>query len=338
MPITLNKVDLSLAGVNLSRLESKDDYSAKYNDIPNHVLPVDLIEKLSAVYEALSGNEFSDEVKTFTVLADENRRFRALYTPSVMADSANNQLILEWGKEKIALGLEDGGVTSEHAPKLRWGILTDTFGKYKRNLLKLTLPINGEQYVVSFPIRMKRVEEGQEQADSDTLNFLVENDTAEFLELLVDIADRKSGNYMTGYSAKAGQLGLGTYRATSYSSKDHPTYGTMYFIQMQLVDGDDFSFETRVPATDDSGEFVLTPEGKRVYEPAEVTAGKDDLLIVKANTGLKNLILSKPIMTQEDPVMVTVVSHGEFNGHRTARVEWSVTKYRQEQGALNPSF
>lgn len=337
---TLNKLDLSLAGVNLSRIEMKT-YSQKYTDIPNHVLPVDLLDKVSTIYTALSGNEFTDEVKTFTVGATEEGKFRALYTPSILGNALGQNLIIQWGQEQIFLNLQDGGISSDNT-KLKWAFISDKFGKYERQLLKLTIPINGSQYVVSIPLRLQRVEEGQEQVDVDTLTFLVEEGNYdELFALFQDISDRKSSKFMTGYSAKAGQLPLGTYRATQYNSKDHPQYGMMYFLQFEIVEldeGDSFELETRVPAVDKNGDSVLNAAGKRVYEPATVTVNSDDKLIVKANTGLKNLILSKPIMSEESPVMITVYDHGEFNGHKTAKLDWEVTKFRQEEGALNPSF
>jgi len=76
------KVNIALDERNRARLETKS-YDRAYTDVPNRALPASLKEELTAIHEALTGNELPEEGNTFTVRADNAGTFKRLYSPTV---------------------------------------------------------------------------------------------------------------------------------------------------------------------------------------------------------------------------------------------------------------
>ena len=73
-PVSTYKINPQLDDRNRARLESKT-YARAYTQIPNRALPETYQKGLSAIFTALTGEEFSGESSTFTVRADANGVF-----------------------------------------------------------------------------------------------------------------------------------------------------------------------------------------------------------------------------------------------------------------------
>lgn len=78
------------------------EYDKSYKPVPNRVLPASMKQQLNACYQVLTGKQLEPESYTIAVKS-VNGAFSGFYTPSVYQGEGENELILTWGDEKIAL-------------------------------------------------------------------------------------------------------------------------------------------------------------------------------------------------------------------------------------------
>jgi len=305
MAVSTYKINPQLDDRNRARLESKT-YARAYTDIPNRALPETYQKGLSAIFTALTGEEFSGESSTFTVRADANGVFKRLYSPTVFSTEEKG-LVIRWGDQDISLELSPGKITVSGAPKgTKFAFKEETFGKYTEAVLSVSIATDGTLYTLPIPIRSADYED---KVSADLLDLLLDENPeaiAEKLQVASDLSQRgenaNSGDRLQGPFVKVAHLPIGDYEVTTYRVKEGGSYGTDYFLQVKVNE----AFTAPVRAQVD-GEWV------------DVETEVSDWAIVKPNNALKKTLAAEPVINRETPATLRVIEHGEYNGFPTAK-------------------
>ena len=317
------KIDVNLSERNRARLETKT-YDSNYTDVPNRALPEALREELGVIYEALTGEDLPTDSNTFTVRADGGT-FKRLYSPTVFATEGNAGVIIRWGDRDIPVAFSDGKITVEGAAaKTKFAFKDDLIGKYEEPVLSVSIAKAGTLYTMPFPVRSA---DWENRVNGDILDALLEESPDKIAEQLAVAGDPSkrgegSGPRLQGHFVKVAEMPLGTYKLTSYRSRE-TQYGLDYMIQ--AVVEEPFVATTRVKdeVTEEWGEAEVEISG---------------FCIVKPNNALKKLLAAEPIISEESPAFLTVLEHGEWNGYKTAKVALKCTAFVQDDEAFALDF
>lgn len=316
------KVDVNLSERNRARLESRS-YDSNYTDVPNRALPESLKAELGVIYEALTGDALPEDSHTFTVRADGGN-FKRLYSPTVFATEGNEGVIIRWGDNDIAVGFDGGKIkVAGAAAKTKFAFKDDLIGKYEEPVLSVSIAKEGTLYTMPFPVRSA---DWENRVNGDILDALLEESPEKIAENLAVAGDPskrgEGGPRMEGPIIKVSELPIGTYTLTAYRTRE-TQYGPDFLIQ--TVVEEPFSATTRVKddVTDEWGDAEVEVSG---------------LCIVKPNTALKKLLTADPIIDKENPAYLTVLEHGEYNGHKTAKVTLKCTAFVEDDNAFDLDF
>ena len=323
-PVSTYKINPQLDDRNRARLESKT-YARAYTQIPNRALPETYQKGLSAIFTALTGEEFSGESSTFTVRADANGVFKRLYSPTVFATEEKG-LVIRWGDQDIPLELSPGKITVSGAPKgTKFVFKEETFGKYTEAVLSVSANSDNTLYTLPIPIRSADFED---KVSADLLDLLLDENPdsiAEKLAIASDLSKRGessgSGERMQGPFVKVAFLPIGDYAVTTYRTKEGGNYGTDYFLQVKV----DQPFTAPVRAQVD-GEW------------ADVDTEVSDWCIVKPNNALKKTLAAEPVIDKDNPATLRVLEHGEYNGFPTAKVALKCQAFAEDPEAFTLDF
>ena len=317
------KIDVNLSERNRARLETKT-YDSNYTDVPNRALPEVLKTELGVIYEALTGDGLPEDSNTFTVRADGGT-FKRLYSPSVYSTEGNEGVILRWGDRDIPVSFDSGKIKVEGAAaKTKFAFKDDTIGKYEEPVLSVSIASSGTLYTMPFPVRSA---DWENRVSGDVLDALLEESPdkiAENLQVAGDPSKRGegSGPKLQGYFVKVAEIPLGTYTLTSYRSRE-TQYGMDYMIQ--AVVEEPFVATTRMKddVTEEWGDAEVEVSG---------------FCVVKPNGALKKLLAADPIIDAENPAYLTVIEHGEWNGHKTAKVALKCSAFVEDSEAFALDF
>ncbi len=320
------KIDFSLNGKNLARLENKK-YDSEYTVVPNRVLPLELRDNISMVYLALTGETFDEGVETFTVRADKDGDFKNLYTPQIMSQNGDT-LVVKWGKnyfELVSNEDNDGFNFPDPLDLLKKSKITfsdEEFGRYKDTVAKVTLTTNdGITFSFALPVAQADYEN---PSDADTLNLLMEDSDSELFTVIRDKETIGSGGKsLVGHVLKAGVLPLGDYTSTAFITYESDKYGTQYMIQMVGTE----TFEATTAEKID-GEWI----------EKDVVINEGELFIVKANSSLKKLLSANPVVSEEFPATFIAFKEGTYNNNRTVRFRGEFGKMIDDDGSLDLNF
>lgn len=317
------KVNIALDERNRARLETKS-YDRAYTDVPNRALPASLKEELTAIHEALTGNELPEEGNTFTVRADNAGTFKRLYSPTVFS-TEDKGLIIRWGTDDIPLSVEGGKIGSPNADKkTKFAFKEEVVGKYNETVLSVSISKSGTLFTMPFPIKAADWENG---ISPDVLEVLLDENPdaiAEQVAIAGDPSKRGEGNgpRLQGHIIKVAELPIGEYSITGYRVRE-TNYGTDYLIQ--AIVEEPFVATTRVKdeATEEWGDAEVEVSG---------------FAIVKPNTQLKKLLAADPVIDEANPATLSVLSHGEWNGYKTAKVTLKCTSFKEDESAFDLDF
>lgn len=308
---------------NRARLESKS-YSRAYTDIPNKALPESYRVGLSAIYSALTGEDFDPDGSTFTVFADSNGVFKRLYAPTVFSTEEKG-LVIRWGNQDIPLIVSTGKITVANAPKgTKFAFKEETIGKYTEPVLSVSVTANGTLYSLPIPIRSANYEE---KVSADLLDLLLDENPeaiAEKVKIASDMSKRgesTGGERMVGPFVKVAHLPIGDYKVTTYRVKEGGQYGTDYFMQVQVPEPFSAPVRTQV-----DGEWV------------DVDTEVSDWCIVKPNNALKKTLAAEPVITTDQPATLKVLELSEYNGFPTAKCVLKCEAFAEDPESFSLSF
>ena len=323
MAVTTFKIQPQFDDKNRARLSSRS-YKPGYTDIPNKSLPASYKDGLSAVFKALTGEDFDPEASTFTVRADANGTFKRLYSPTVFSTEEKG-LVIRWGDRDIPLELAPGKISTAKAAKgTKFSFKEEQIGKYKEPALSVSCTSSGTVYTLPIPIRSADYED---QVSVELLDVLIDENPeaiAEKVQIASDLSKRNEssgGERMYGHFVKVAYLPKGEYRVTTYRAKEGGNYGTKYFLQVQIPEA--FSAPVRQQV-----------DGEWVTEEAEIT----DWAIVEPNNSLKQILAADPVITPDAPATLTVLSHDEYNGYPTAKCSLKVQRFVEDVEAFDLEF
>lgn len=316
------KIDVSLEGRNRSRLESKI-YNKSFTDVPNRVLPETLRADLNQIYESLTGEPLPEVGYTFTVRADDSGALKSIYAPGVYSTEEGG-LIIRWGEVDIPLITEGGSISVgvKSPGKIKFSFKEEQIGKYPKTCLSVS--VSKDKTLVSMPFPVRQIDLDS-QVGSEVLDALLENAPEELsnhIAVAGDISKRgEGGPRMVGNFVKPSDLPLGSYKVTTYRKKD-TTWGMKYYVQAVVEE----PFVASVRKKDEDGEWVTVEEEIR------------DFVIVKANNKLKMALSADPVITAESPAVLSVLEHGEFNGHKTAKVKLVCESFTEDPDSFAMDF
>lgn len=308
---------------NRARLEAKT-YKRAFTEIPNRSLPDSYKAGLSAIYTALTGEEFDAEASTFTVKADPNGTFQRLFSPTIFS-SEGGGLIIRWGGRDIPLIVSPGKIGVENAPKgAKFSFKDEQIGKYTEPVLYVSVPKDGTVYSLPVPIRKKDL---KKEMTADLLELILDENPASLIEeisLAPDLSKRNDNiqyERMVGPFIKVSALPVGDYRVTSYRSKEGGQFGTDYFLQVQIPDPFSAPVRTQV-------------DGEWVEQETEVS----DWAIVRPNASLKKTLAADPIITPDSPATLKVIEHFEYNGNDAVKVSLKCASFVDNPDSFDLDF
>ena len=318
------KISPALDDRNRARLESKT-YNKAYTDIPNRALPEQYKSGLSAIFTALTGEEFSPEGSTFTVRADANGVFKRLYSPTVFSTEEKG-LVIRWGDQDIPLVVTPGKITVAGASKgTKFAFKEETIGKYTEPVLAVSTSADGTLYTLPIPIRSADYED---KVSAELLDLLLDENPdaiAEKVQVASDLSKRgesaSTGERMVGPFVKVAHLPIGDYKVTTYRVKEGGQYGTDYFLQVKI--DEPFSAPVRQQV---DGEWV------------DVETEISDWAIVKPNNSLKKTLAAEPVITRDQPATLCVLELGEYNGFPTAKVALKCQAFAEDPESFSLEF
>ena len=278
---------------------------------------------LSAVYTALTGEEFDLQGSTFTVRADANGVFKRLYAPTVFSTEEKG-LVIRWGTVDIPLLVTPGKITVAGAAKgLKFSFKEETVGKFTDAVLSVSVNTDGTLYTLPIPIRSADYED---KVSVDLLDLLLDENPeaiAEKVAVASDLTKRGegSGERMIGPFVKVAHLPLGEYNVTTYRSKESENYGTQYFMQVQVPQPFSASVRQQV-----DGEWT------------DVETEISDWCVVKPNTALKKTLAAEPVITPDEPALLKVLEHGTYNGFDTAKCVLKCKAFAEDADSFSLDF
>lgn len=317
------KINVALDERNRARLESKS-YERAYTDVPNHVLPKYLKEELNVIYQALTGDPFPEDGSTFIVRSDATGTFKRLYSPSVFS-TEDKGLIIRWGSDDIALSVNGGKIGSPAADKkAKFAFKEEQIGKYSDTVLSVSIAKDGTLYTMPFPVKAADWENG---VSPDVLDVLLDENPeaiAEQIAVAGDPSKRGEGNgvRLQGHIVKVAELPVGDYTITGYKTRE-TNFGMDYLIQAVIEEPFVGTTRMKDQATEEWGDAEVEVSG---------------FAIVKPNTQLKKLLAAEPIVDESNPATLSVLSHGEWNGYKTAKVTLKCTAFRDDESAFSLDF
>ena len=318
------KINVALDERNRARLETKS-YDRAYVDVPNRALPAELKQELEIIHEALTGSGLPEDGSTFTVRADAAGTFKRLYSPTVFSTEEKG-LIIRWGTDDIPLAVNGGKIGAQGADKkAKFAFKEEQIGKYGETVLSVSISKDGTLYTMPFPVKAADWENG---VSPDVLDVLLEENPdaiAEQIAVASDPSKRGEGGggpRLQGHIIKVCELPIGEYAVTGYRVRE-TSYGTDYMIQ--AIVEEPFVALTRVKdeATEEWGDAEVEVSG---------------FAIVKPNTQLKKLLAAEPIIDEANPATISVLSHGEWNGFKTAKVVLKCTAFKEDSAAFDLDF
>lgn len=137
-------------------------YSIKYPmqifHLPNEKLPLHIFKEAQILYEALFGEEFSNEDFTITLKSDEFGDLQKIYGPSV--GSYEDQLAIKWGEKVFVLEIEKGSIKAPEVPedfKLKTFDINEANFGYQNNEVCLTILLETpDEYInLNIPLRFQ---------------------------------------------------------------------------------------------------------------------------------------------------------------------------------------
>ena len=317
------KINPALDDRNRARIESKT-YTKAYTDVPNSALPESYRVGLGIVYKALTGEGLDPSGSTFTVRADASGVFKRLYSPTVFSTEEKG-LVVRWGDRDVPLQVTTGKITTASAPKgCKFAFKEEAIGKYTEAVLNVSVAEDGTLYTLPIPIRSADFED---KLSADLLDMLLDENPeviAEKIAVASDMSKRgeSSGEgRMLGNFLKVAQLPLGDYTVVSYRAKEHETYGTMYYMQVQIPEP--FSALVRQEV---DGEWV------------DVEAEISDWAIIKPNNALKKVLAADPVISADQPAILKVTEHFKFGIFDCAKVVLKCQAFAEDANSFDLTF
>lgn len=314
----MESIKVELGQKNSVRLEQKQ-YSNEYTNIPNSALPASHLKQLDVVFEALTGESMPSDCHTYVVKAEEGR-LKRLYSPALVRinEGGNSSLVIRWGDISIPLEVSGGKLTPPNSSsKVRFSFgdekISDTL---TLTHLTLTVTKNKTLYLMECPVIPADTEN---PTRSEVLDVLLDDDPGSLVE---HIGALGVGSRFQGSIIKAGYLPLGEYEVTGFKRYENKQYGPQYTVQVVVPE----AFKAPVNVKDEEGN----------WEAVETEI--EGFAQVKANSYLKRALSAEPIISEERPAKLTVLEHGEFNGHRTAKMELVCSSFTEDSESLKLSF
>jgi hypothetical protein len=329
---TLHKIDINLDGKNASRLAMKQ-YTRDFTNIPNTALPSTLKEELGVVYEFLTDTELPLNDYTFLVKARDGR-FSRVFSPAVYVSKIDKHLVIKWGAEFIPVLIEEGELKLKSGKKCKLVFKQEKVSGYDNPVLTLSFSTKDkEMYLMSFPVRRVSLEDNIEAEELEM--YLDNNDISSLLDQIQEQPDPSSstqneerdkystGEKLLGDIVKVSNLPVGEFPITAIRRYQN-AYGIQHLVQTEI--SPESSFVTSVSFQDDGGNWQR--------EEREIV-GK---VVLKANSKLNKLLLSDPIVSEENPATLVILEKGTFNGYDTARLELLCNEYTSDAELFDISF
>lgn len=317
-----------------SRLQAKL-YTKDYTEVPNRVLPEDVVRCLGAIFKELSGQELESEGYTFIVRSSEGI-LRSIQAPALFRDAdyseegeatPKDNLVIRWGGAYYPVDLSENGFSFRHADpksKLKYQLKIEKINKWEDTCLNVTLA-SSEIFSMSFPVRSS---DWENKLDPDVAEVLLEDGKISDLLDYIQLRPNSDKAYtpserLRGYYVKVASFPLGNYEATNYKVKTGGKFGPDYLIQVKVPSP--FTVSTSVRNLDTG-----------LYEDKEVEI--KDWAIMKPNTALKRVFSALPQISEDFPANIEIYDHGEYNGKVVAKIKVSVTSFEEVEGSITLNF
>lgn len=321
-------VDVSLTGKNAARLAMRE-YKKAYTNVPNSALPKSLSETLNTIYEFFTGESLPPEDYTFLVRA-ENGKFRRVFSPAAYSNPDGSGFLIRWGERDIPLLIQDGKVTASNKAKHSVKVKIQSINGYDTVVLALSFADKEKNiYSMPFPLRPASYEDGID--DNELEMFIEEGMVEKALALVAEppVPSDKSGEQdysgsgerLEGPVIKVSQLEIGDWPITAFRRYKN-NYGVQHLMQSYA----EVPFSAMVSGKNEDGEWTT--------EEKEISGN----FILKANNAANKMLMSDPIITQEKPATLSVVSKGEYNGHAFAKINLEVQEYTVDNELFSVNF
>ena len=315
LPFLMKALSVYLSDTDLAALQAKR-YLSPYTQIPNSALGPELRRNLNRLYQALTdGETLADDDFTFTVRADEDGQFKALYSPCLcrISDAADAPPVIRWGLQTInVLSAPKAPLRFSFTDKVMTPNYTATYFNVSlaHDSVLLTLQCPVFQANFELPVR------------ADVLSATMDAEPQNLAGMLGVFGS--SSTVFRGFVVKPSQLPLGDWQLIGVKTYEGGQYGPAHVFQ--AVVPPERSFTAMVNEKDSEGNW--TQVEKRI----------EGLCKVKANAALKRAMAAKPVITEEAPATLSVLEHGEFNGYPTAKVSVEFSMLEPDDNRLSLNF
>ncbi|CBA17840.1 hypothetical protein AHIS2_p033 [Acaryochloris phage A-HIS2] len=249
----LNTIDFTINNSILSALAAKS-WKDQMTVFPNARLKGALRSTIERAYSALTGKPLDNEGNTWTIKADSNGAFKALYGPAVYHNGES--LVVRWGQEYInivpreissrgktknyELFVENPGLDPDEAPYLEGITFVEIpFGETDFDVrLRFTLfdAQSDETFVFEFPVWST---DNENKAHAEKLNATVKRSPEKLAEYIAQPASRFEGPTLDFRNKE--ETHEGEYSVIGVRSFDG-NYGKAFVLLVDVENDDHYDF------------------------------------------------------------------------------------------------
>ena len=282
---------ISFTPAQISQLSSRT-YASTYVQIPNGSLPQTLHQQLDWFHDLLFGEAMLDDDSSFVVRAPGGV-FGGIFGPGSVVLNEDGHLDLQWGMQVASLALTANGV--ELNGRVHAEFVISDGGP------RLAIARSDHDQTLYVPLRLTNDAKSFGKSIVELLNDHVSKQ--DYPGLCVHFAP--IGAQLQGPIFKIPDLPIGTHQVTG-SLKRETKFGDRWWLQV-VPD----------PATMPFDASVRTKIGD---EWTTVTTSVNGPCVVIGNKQVERVMDGEPIIDDDTPAQLKVLSHGEFNGYKTADV------------------
>lgn len=261
-------------------------------------------DQVVELYHALGGE--GSCTSPFTIVA-EGKAFKNVYAPSIV--NCEDSLGVKWGNQTLKQVCEGEKRHIKLPPKWSYDWLTVKHMGYPGTVVgQITAP----DFYTYLPITWDK---NVPQANRD-LDFLMSNLYDNNLSVIGAVA-----GLLVGTVTKVACLPVGSYDVVDWETRNG-TYGTLNYLKVLLKD----DIKVIMNKRNDEGEWI----------PTEVTASK--FVWVRCNSGLDRNLKANPVFSEENPGILTVTGHGNFQGKKTCKANLSHNLFNNDNAFSEVDF
>jgi hypothetical protein len=286
----------------MARRYGKANTPFTYQEV-NQSVSKNLAKAYALLYKILTGNDIQDDTVLFTVNSADGA-FKRFYGPSICRNAAGDGLILLMGSESIPLKLVKGQLKDIQIPEgkdFSLKLAQEEVGDFKETVIKFSVFIEADDLILVYPIQLRlqltEDDKGKKvEPDFDTLEQVFSRSTTKLLPLIGDVPNISD---FDGPLIKLSQLDENSVYQV-FGVRSCKPGGRLSFIMAIRPTEEDQGY------AEENGDYVT-------FEQAEVWG----------NSAIKNVLQSKPEITEEKPAEL-VIRGMRTNSSGTTTVDCSL--------------